>query len=78
MALSSCPLYTKNLGDSLKLKTTKRRKKTPSVIAPSVNIKYRHPILLALVQHATPDATLLHDGRGSASLKLGEQENVGI
>lgn len=80
MASSSWPLYTRNLGLSRKRNTKQRRKKTASVMAPSVKRRYRQPMLLSRPQHGAPGARVgsLQLGSGLASEKLGEHDMVGM
>ena len=77
MALLSWPLWIRNLGDSWKLKTTKRKMKMIRHMTPWAKSKYRHPMLLALVQQGCPAAILLQAGRGLPSAPS-PHEYVGI
>lgn len=80
MASPSWPLYTRNFGLSRKRNTKQRRKKTASVMAPSVKSRYRHPMLLSRPQQGAPAsrAGSLQLGSGLSSEKFGEHDMVGM
>lgn len=55
-----------------------RMKNSEIVMAPSVYIRYRHPILFDLEQHSAPGAEFRHDGSGLESAKFGVHECAGM